>query len=66
MKNSIKFLSLLLASAICAVAAFAHVLESKHREFNRTKEKELRIILDVSFGDISIKRGDQDKIASVD
>ena len=66
MKNSMKFLLLLLASAICTVAAFAYALESKHREFSRTKEKELRIILDVSFGDISIKRGEQDKIASVD
>ena len=51
---------------MCCIAVFAHALESKHREFSRTKEKELRVILDVSFGSISIKRGKQDKIASVD
>jgi len=66
MKNSIKFLLLLLGCAVCAVAAFAYTLQSTHREFSRTKEKELRVILDVSFGSISIKRDEQDKIASVD
>jgi hypothetical protein len=66
MKNSVKFLLLLLIGIVCTVAAFAYVLEGKHREFSRTKEKELRVILDVSFGDISIKRGEQDKIATID
>jgi len=66
MKNSVKFLLLLLIGIVCTVAAFAYVLESKHREFSRTKEKELQVILDVSFGDISIKRGEQDKIATID
>jgi hypothetical protein len=66
MNNSIKFLLLLLLCAGCFIATLAHALESKHREFSRTKEKELRLILDVSFGSISIKRGEQDKIASVD
>ena len=66
MKNSIKFLLLLLGGTLCTFAAFAHTLESKHREFSRTKEKELHIILDVSFGSISLKRGEQDKIASID
>jgi hypothetical protein len=61
MKNSIIILLLLLVSA-----AFASSLESKHREFSRTKEKELRVILDVSFGSISIQQGEQDKIASID
>ncbi len=56
MKNIMKFLFLFLAGVIYAVAAFAYTLESKHREFSRTKEKELRVIIDVSFGDISIKR----------
>ena len=66
MKNSIKILFLLFVGAVCAIATLANALESKHREFSRTKEKELRVILDISFGSISIKRGDQDKIASVD
>jgi hypothetical protein len=66
MKNSIKFGFLPLVVAICTIATFARSLENKHREFSRTKEKELRVILDVSFGSISIKRGEPDKIASVD
>jgi hypothetical protein len=61
-----KFISLLFVVVICAIATFARTLESKHREFSRTKEKELRVVLDVSFGSISIKRGEQDKIASID
>jgi hypothetical protein len=65
MKNPIKFLCLLLVGTLCSTAAHARTLENKHREFSRTKEKELRVILDVSFGSISIKRGEKDKIASV-
>jgi hypothetical protein len=66
MKNFMKLLFLLLVGVIYAVAAFAYTLESKHREFSRTKEKELRVIIEVSFGDISIKRSEQDRIATVD
>jgi hypothetical protein len=66
MKNSIKLLLLFIIGAVCAIAAFARTVESKHREFSRTKEKELRVILDISFGSISIKQGEQDKIASID
>jgi hypothetical protein len=64
MKNTLKYL--LLASAACSVSVFAYNLENKHREFSRTKEQELRVVLDISFGSISIKRGNQDKIASLD
>jgi hypothetical protein len=66
MKNSIKFILLALVGALYTIGAFAFTLESKHREFSRTKEKELRVVLDISFGNISIKRGEQDKIASID
>ena len=66
MKYCIKILLLLLTGAFCLISTFALALENKHREFSRTKEKELRVILDVSFGSISIQRGEQDKIASVD
>ncbi len=66
MKNFIKFLLFLLVCIVCTVAAFAYTLENKHREFSRTKEKELRVVLDISFGDISIKRGEEDRIATVD
>jgi hypothetical protein len=66
MKNSITFRLLLLAGAVIAVTIFAKALESKHREFSRTKEKELRVILEVSFGNISIEQGERDIIAAVD
>jgi hypothetical protein len=66
MKNSMNILLFLLVGAVCTIAAFARSLENKHREFSLTKEKELRVILDVSFGSISIKRGEQNRIASVD
>jgi hypothetical protein len=66
MNNSLKFLLLLLVGMVCTGAAFAFALENKHREFTRTKEKELRVIMDISFGSISIQRGDQDKIATID
>jgi hypothetical protein len=66
MKNSLKYLSLLLVSTVYTAAAFAYLLENKHREFSRTKEKELRVVLDISFGSISIKRGEQEKIACID
>ena len=66
MNNSMRSLSLLIISTLCTATACAFVLESKHREFSRTKEKELQVILDVSFGSISIKQGEQDKIASID
>ncbi|RPI04536.1 MAG: hypothetical protein EHM64_09620 [Ignavibacteriae bacterium] len=66
MKISKKYLLLLLTGACCATAAIARDLEDKHREFSLTKEKELRVVLDVSFGSISIQRGEQSKTASVD
>jgi len=65
MKNSIKFLMLFIFGTVLA-AASAYSIESKHREFSRTKEKELHVILEISFGSITIKRGESDKIASVD
>lgn len=55
-----------LVSAVCIITSFAHIVENKHREFNRTKEKELRVILDISFGSISIRQCEEDKIASID
>lgn len=66
MKNSISIRLFVLASALSAVVALAQAFENKHREFSRSKEKELRVILDVSFGNISIKHGEHDKIAAVD
>ncbi len=66
MKNSISFRLLLIACAVCTIVALAQAVQSKHREFSRSKEKELRVIIDVSFGSIAIERGEHDIIAMVD
>ncbi len=46
----------------CNVFAFQII----HREIDRTKEKSLRAVIDVSFGDISLQRGSKDKIVVLD
>jgi hypothetical protein len=66
MKNSLSYRFFILVGTISAMAAFAQAFQSNHREFSRTKEKELKVLLDVSFGNISIVRGEQDIIAAVD
>jgi hypothetical protein len=66
MKNTILFRFIFLLSAICIVATCSYAIHSKHREFSRTNEKEVRVILDISFGSITIDRGKGDKIAEVD
>jgi hypothetical protein len=66
MKNS-KFIRLIfLLGAVCTVVLCAYARQMKHREFSRTNEKEVRVILDISFGSISIQRGEKNKIATVD
>jgi hypothetical protein len=66
MKNSpyTRFAVLAVAATIAAHVSVA--LQSQHREFSRTKEKELRIILDVSFGDLTIECGERGNIAEID
>jgi hypothetical protein len=66
MKNSIIFRLILLFGATCGIVLCAYAFHAKHREFSRTHEKEVRVILDISFGSITIKRGERDRIAVVD
>jgi hypothetical protein len=66
MKSPISIRFLLLITAVYTLAASAQALQSKHQEFSRSKEKALRVILEVSFGNISIERGERDRIATVD
>jgi hypothetical protein len=66
MNSRLTYLPLFLLCIFSAAMVFANTIENKHREFSRTKEKELRVILDISFGSISIKRGEHEKIASLD
>jgi hypothetical protein len=45
---------------------FAQAFQTKHREFSRSNEKELRVILEISFASVSIEQGEQDLTASID
>jgi hypothetical protein len=66
MKNSLHTRLLLLVIAAAATPPVASALQSQHREFSRTREKELKVVLDVSFGSVTIERGDGENIAEVD
>lgn len=66
MKRSSHTNLFLLVAAAVAATSVAAALQTQHREFSRTKEKDLRVILDVSFGSITIERGERDIIAEID
>ncbi|MGD0590580.1 MAG: LiaF domain-containing protein [Bacteroidota bacterium] len=66
MKNSKLFRLILLFGTACTVVLCAYARQTNHREFSRTHEKEVRVILDISFASITIERGESDKIAVVD
>lgn len=66
MKKNIPIRFLLIIAIISSLVSSVQALESKHREFSRSKEKALHIILEVSFGSISIERGESNKIAIID
>jgi hypothetical protein len=66
MKNLKLFRLIILLGAVCSVIISAYARQTKHREFSLTNEKEIRVILDISFGSITIARGEGDKIAMVD
>jgi hypothetical protein len=51
-------------SGICITDAFA--FQILHREIDRTKEKALTAIIDVSFGNINLQRGAKNKIVVLD
>ncbi len=66
MKNSFHTNVLLFIVAAAAASPVAGAVQSQHREFSRTKEKELKVSLDVSFGSVTIERGDREYIAAID
>jgi hypothetical protein len=66
MKNSIPLRIAILTMFICAAAVFANALEIKHDEYNITKEKELKVDIEIAFGSITIERGEKGLIAEVD
>jgi hypothetical protein len=66
MKNSKLLRLIILLGTVFTIVLCANARQTKHREFSLTHEKELRVILDISFGSITIERGKRDKIAEVD
>ncbi|MFZ1978206.1 MAG: hypothetical protein WAV76_09640, partial [Bacteroidota bacterium] len=63
-RNTIFFLPFICAVVIAA--ATLHAQDSRHIEYPRTHEKELRVIVEVSFGTFTLERGASDKIAMID
>jgi hypothetical protein len=64
-KPSVFYFSLFAAlTAFCLSDAFG--FQVLHREIDRTKEKSLNAIIDVSFGNITLERGTGDKIVVLD
>jgi hypothetical protein len=66
MQHSRLFRLFLFLGIICIVSASVYAVQSRHRQFSRTKEKELRVVLDVSFGSITIERCEGNEIAEID
>jgi hypothetical protein len=64
LRNSIFFLPLIFSAVITAAAL--HAQDSRHIEYPRTHEKELRVIVEVSFGTFTLERGSSNKIAIID
>ncbi len=54
------------ATILAFVGTSALAFQSTHREIDRTKEKEVRAIIDVSFGSIYLEHGTGSKIAVLD
>jgi hypothetical protein len=66
MRRKILIGILLIAAIIVVLAAFAHASPLKHREIQRGKEHKLQIVMEVSFGIVTIERGAGDNIAILD
>ncbi len=56
----------LLGALLAFVWTASFGFQSIHREIDRTKEKELRATIDVSFGSVYLERGSSSKIAVID
>jgi hypothetical protein len=66
MKNSRLCWLLFFLGIFCIFSSSIYAIQSRHRQFSRTKEKELRVVLDVSFGSIIIERCEGKEIAEID
>lgn len=61
-----KFVLLLLGLTLAFGNIWAAPRERMHREFSRTKEKELTVIVDVAFGSLVVERGAKGRVAIVE
>jgi len=66
MKRISKFGILFLSALCCLGFSSAFAFQTIHREIDRTKEKELSAIIDVSFGSIFLEHGGKNKIVVLD
>jgi hypothetical protein len=55
-----------LASALAVLAGLADASSPKHREIQRGNESKLQVVMEVSFGTVTIQRGAGDNVAVLD
>lgn len=61
------FIGILLITAVLAVlAAFANASPLKHREIQRGKERRLQVVMEVSFGTVTIEHGAGNNVVVLD
>jgi hypothetical protein len=65
MQNPKLFRLILSLGLACIFSINVYAVQSKNRQFSRTKEKEIRVVLDVSFGSLTIERCEGNEIAEV-
>jgi len=51
---------------VAVIAASASPREKIHREFTRTKERSLRVVIDIAFGSLMLEPGARDRIATIE
>jgi len=56
----------LLAALVVLGTAASAAVQTRHQEFSLSKEKELEVILDISFGNVTLERCDGNSAATVD
>lgn len=66
MRKSPSYRILLICACLAVLSTAALAFQSVHREIDRTKEKELHAVIDVSFGSVRLERGTGAKIAVID
>jgi hypothetical protein len=66
MRRKIFIGTLVIGAVIAALVACADASPLKHREIQRGKEHKLQVVMEVSFGTVTIERGAGDNVAILD